>query len=44
MAGCGCAVFLLGLVTTGRWARATAARTAALLGEPEHDSGLSAAA
>jgi EmrB/QacA subfamily drug resistance transporter len=29
LAGCGGAVFLLGLVTTGRWALGTAARTAA---------------
>ncbi len=29
LAGCGAAVFLLGLVTTGRWALGTAARTAA---------------
>ena len=28
MAGCGAAIFTLGLVTTGRWARGTAARTA----------------
>ena len=35
IAGCGCAVALLGVVTTGKWARATAARTAALLDEPE---------
>ncbi len=28
IAGCGTAVLLIGLVTTGRWARATAARTA----------------
>ena len=31
LAGCGAVVFLLGLVTTGRWAAATAARTAARL-------------
>jgi MFS family permease len=31
LAGCGAAVFLLGLVTTGRWALASAARTAARL-------------
>jgi hypothetical protein len=28
VAGCGTAVLLIGLLTTGRWARATAARTA----------------
>jgi EmrB/QacA subfamily drug resistance transporter len=31
LAGCGAAVFLIGFVTTGRWALATAARTAARL-------------
>jgi EmrB/QacA subfamily drug resistance transporter len=31
VAGCGCAVLVLGLLTTGRWARGTAQRTAALL-------------
>jgi EmrB/QacA subfamily drug resistance transporter len=31
LAGCGAAVFLLGFVTTGRWALASAARTAARL-------------
>ncbi|MBL7498413.1 DHA2 family efflux MFS transporter permease subunit [Frankia sp. CNm7] len=30
MVGCGAAIGVLGVVTTGRWARATAARTAAL--------------
>jgi EmrB/QacA subfamily drug resistance transporter len=34
LAGCGAAVFLLGLLTTGRWAQGTAARTAARL-EPD---------
>jgi len=29
LAGCGCAIMLLGLVTTGQWASRTAARTAA---------------
>jgi EmrB/QacA subfamily drug resistance transporter len=33
--GCGAAVLLLGLVTTGRWARGTAARTAARIGPDE---------
>ncbi len=31
IAGCGVVVLVTGLVTTGRWARATAARTAARL-------------
>jgi hypothetical protein len=31
IAGCGAAIFLLGLVTGGRWARDTAERTASLL-------------
>ena len=31
--GCGLLVFVLGWVTTGRWARATAAR----VGGPDHD-------
>jgi hypothetical protein len=29
--GCGAAVLIVGLLTTGRWAQATAARTAASL-------------
>jgi hypothetical protein len=33
VAGCGVLVFALGLVTTGRWARATAAR----VNGPDHD-------
>ncbi|WUH93614.1 MFS transporter [Streptomyces sp. NBC_00433] len=33
--GCGAAVLGLGTLTTGRWAKATAARTAGLLLEPE---------
>ncbi len=32
IAGCGCAVLLLGAVTSGRWARGTAERTAERLG------------
>jgi len=32
LAGCGYIVLLLGLVCTTRWARATAARTAAMFG------------
>jgi hypothetical protein len=32
--GCGVAILLVGLVTTGRWARGTAERTAALLMPP----------
>ncbi|SHL03341.1 MFS transporter [Actinacidiphila paucisporea] len=35
IAGCGAAVLLLGTLTTGRWAKATAARTAGLLLAPE---------
>ncbi|HEV2240576.1 MAG TPA: MFS transporter [Streptosporangiaceae bacterium] len=35
IAGCGAAIFLLGLVTSGRWARGTAERAAALLIPPE---------
>jgi EmrB/QacA subfamily drug resistance transporter len=35
IAGCGAAVLVLGTLTTGRWARATAARTAELLITPE---------
>jgi hypothetical protein len=31
IAGCGAAILLLGLVTSGRWARDTAERTASLL-------------
>jgi sugar phosphate permease len=31
IAGCGAAIFLLGLVTSGRWARGTAERTASRL-------------
>jgi EmrB/QacA subfamily drug resistance transporter len=38
LAGCGVFVFVLGLVTTGRWALGTAARTAALL-TPAEPSG-----
>ena len=34
VAGCGVLVFVLGLVTTGRWARATAARVSG----PDHDT------
>jgi hypothetical protein len=34
LAGCGGAVFLLGLLTTGRWALGTAARTAARYDDP----------
>ena len=30
LAGCGCAIVVLGLVTTGQWASRTAARTAAI--------------
>ncbi|HEX3788785.1 MAG TPA: MFS transporter [Pseudonocardiaceae bacterium] len=33
LAGCGVAIFVLALVTTGQWARSTAARTAARLQE-----------
>ncbi|CAG7628362.1 MFS transporter [Actinacidiphila bryophytorum] len=35
IAGCGAAVLVLGTLTTGRWAKATAARTAELLITPE---------
>jgi EmrB/QacA subfamily drug resistance transporter len=35
LAACGCVVFVLGLVTTSRWALGTAARTAARLGTTE---------
>jgi EmrB/QacA subfamily drug resistance transporter len=35
LAACGCVVFVLGLVTTGRWALGTAARTAARFGATE---------
>jgi hypothetical protein len=34
VAGCGVLVFVLGLVTTGRWARATAARVSG----PDHNT------
>jgi EmrB/QacA subfamily drug resistance transporter len=34
-AGCGALVFVVGLATSGRWARATAARTAGMLMEDE---------
>ncbi len=35
LTGCGLVVLILGAVTTGRWARGTAHRTAELLAEPE---------
>jgi EmrB/QacA subfamily drug resistance transporter len=35
LAACGCVVFVLGLVTTSRWALGTAARTAAMFGTTE---------
>jgi hypothetical protein len=31
IAGCGVAILLIGLATSGRWARSTAERTAAVL-------------
>lgn len=37
IAGCGLSVLVLGLLTTGRWARGTAERTAAALMAPEAD-------
>jgi EmrB/QacA subfamily drug resistance transporter len=39
LAGCGAMVFLLGLVTTTRWARGTAVRTAALLAPAGNTAG-----
>jgi sugar phosphate permease len=36
--GCGCSVLALGLLTTGRWARGTAERSAASLPEPVSDT------
>ena len=33
--GCGVAVLLVGVLTSGRWARATAERTARCLEQPE---------
>ena len=39
IAGCGAAVLLLGAVTTGRWARATADRTAALFEDEAQGTG-----
>jgi hypothetical protein len=35
IAGCGVAIVLVGLATSGRWARSTADRTAARLIPPE---------
>jgi EmrB/QacA subfamily drug resistance transporter len=42
IAGCGAAILLLGLVTSGRWARGTAERTAGLLIPPEAKTPVSA--
>ena len=40
VAGCGTAVLLIGLLTSGRWARATAARTAErLMSDEAEDPG-----